>query len=108
MYKLNSKGQAVNQLWVKKPKAEQCVTAIRNRNVFQFSQIGFSWCQVFSKKDCEPGSEVPAMWGGKRYRVADIDITEPQLRLLRGTEWMLSEETNVTVRSWYCSYEDPE
>ena len=104
MYKLNSKGQEINQLWVKKPRAEKCVTAIRNRKVSQFAQTGFAWCQIFSEKDCAEGSEVPAMWGGKRYRVADIDIEQPQVRLLRGSEWMLSEDSNVEIRSWFCSY----
>lgn len=108
MYKLNSKGQAINQLWVKKPKPDQCVNAIRNRKVFRFSQVGFSYCQVFSEKNCEEGSEVPAKWGGKKYRVADIDIEQPQIKLLRGTEWILSPETNLIVRSWLCSYRDTE
>lgn len=108
MYKLNNKGQALNQLWVKKPKPDQCVNAIRNRKVFRFSQVGFAYCQVFSKKDCEEGSEVRAKWGGKKYRVADIDISQPQIKLLRGTEWILSPDTNLVVRSWYCSYQNPE
>jgi hypothetical protein len=105
MYRLNKKGQAINQLWVKKPKPEKCVNAIRNRKVFRFSQVGFSYCQIFSQKNCAQDSEVPAKWGGKKYRVADIDIEQPQIRLLRGTEWLLSPDTNMSIRSWYCSYQ---
>jgi hypothetical protein len=104
MYKINSKGQSFLQRWVKQKEIEGCHSLSKDRKVQRFSQTGYNFCQLYTEENCLPGSEVPAMWGGKRYRVAEIDVSQPQTRLLRGTKWMLAADKNVTIRSWYCEY----
>ena len=104
MYKTNTKGQHFLQRWVKHEEDSGCHSSSRDRKVNRFSQTGYNFCQLYSKEGCLPGSEVPAMWGGKRYRVADIDIKQPQIKLLQGTKWMLAADDNALIRSWYCEY----
>jgi len=104
MYKVNNKGQHSLLRWIKDAEVEGCNSSSRDREFQRFSQSGYNFCQLYSEEDCLPGSEVTAKWGGKRYRVADIDVSQPQLKLLRGTKWMLAVDENVTIRSWYCEY----
>ena len=104
LYKLNKKGQPVKQNWVGKQGLAGCQNLRLKREVFRVAQIGYEYCVVYSKKDCESGSEVQAMWDGKRYRVADIDIKQPQTKLLRGSKWVLNPDQNVIIRSWQCEY----
>jgi hypothetical protein len=104
MYKMNSKGQSFLQRWIKNKEVEGCHSLSGGKEVQRFSQTGYNFCQLYAEDNCLAGSEVPAMWGGKRYRVADIDISEPQIKLLRGTKWLLAPDKNVSIRSWYCEY----
>jgi len=104
MYKVSSKGQYNLLRWIKDAEVEGCNSSSRDRDVHRFSQSGYNFCQLYSEEDCLPGSEVTAKWGGTRYRVADIDISQPQIKLLRGTKWMLAVDKNVTIQSWYCEY----
>lgn len=106
IYKLNNKGQLIQQRWVKNTHEEGCKSSYKRREAHRFAQVGFAYCQIFSENNCLHGSEVPAMWGGRRYRMADIDINEPQIKILKGTRWILAEEKNKTIRSWFCSYTD--
>ncbi len=104
VYKLNSKGQFVRQRWIKDDEVEGCHDLRRTRKVNRFAQVGFAWCTVYSGDDCEAGSEIPAMWRGDRYRSADIDVSQPQIRILPGAEWYLHADANVKMGSWACSY----
>ena len=104
LYKLNKKGQPVKQNWVGKQGKEGCHNLRLKREVFRVAQVGYEYCVVYGEKDCTSGSEVQAMWDGKRYRVADIDVKKPQTQLLRGSKWVLNPEENVIIRSWRCEY----
>ena len=105
MYKLNNKGQLNRVRWLKDVDEEGCRGSSRAREVSKFAQIGFSYCTLYSEADCQAGSEVTAMWDGDEYRRAEIDESQPQVRLLRGTEWVLNPQENVEIKSWYCEYE---
>ena len=104
IYNLNSKGQEVKQRMVSNPENGECYTSPVAREISRFAQIGYDRCRLYSKDECEAGSEITAMWGERKYRVADIDITQPQTDLLRGTQWVVSQEENIKIRSWYCEY----
>ena len=104
IYNLNSKGQEIKQRMVKNPENEQCYTSPMAREISRFAQVGYDHCRLYANDECESGSEITAMWGEKKYRVADIDITLPQTKLLRGTKWIVSAEENMKIRSWYCQY----
>ena len=103
-YKLNSKDQYVKQRWLKDREKPGCRDLKRSRKVNRFAQTGFAWCTVYSGDACAAGSELPVMWGGKHYRTADIDITQPQNKLLPGSEWYLHPDENIKIGSWYCEY----
>ena len=104
IYKLNSKDQLVKARWVKNADEEGCHDLRGTKNAYRFAQVGFAWCIVYSGDKCEKGTERSAIWRGDKYRVADIDITQPQTRLLRGSDWYLDGSRNVEIGSWACEY----
>jgi hypothetical protein len=104
MYKLNKKGQPIRQKWLKDTDEEGCHSSFKARKVFRFAQVGFRYCVLYSGKNCVVGSEVSATWGGKKYKNAKFDIDEPQTKLVKGTEWFLSQDENMEINSWYCEY----
>ena len=105
MYKLNSKGQLNRVRWLKNVGEAGCHGGDRAREVSKFAQIGFLYCTLYADPDCREGSELTAMWDGEDYKRAEIDVSQPQVRLLRGTEWVLDPNENVELKSWYCEYE---
>ena len=106
IYKLNSKDQFIKQKWLKDKERPGCHDLRRTRKANRFAQTGFAWCTVYSGDACEAGTELPAMWGGKKYRTADIDISQPQIKLLKGSEWYLNPDKNIRIGSWRCEYQD--
>ena len=106
IYQLNSKGQLLRQRWIRNEEEPGCHDFRGQRDVYRFAQVGFAWCTVYSGDKCMPGTEMPAMWRGDRYRKADIDISQPQTRLLPGSLWYLHQDANVEMGSWACFYDD--
>ena len=104
MYKLNKKGQPVRQKWLKDTDEEGCHSTFKARKVFRFAQVGYAYCILYSGESCAAGSEVSAKWLGEKYKNADFDIDEPQTKLVKGTEWFLSQDQNIEINSWYCEY----
>ena len=105
MYKLNNKGQLNRVRWLKGVGEAGCRGSGKAREVNKFAQVGFLYCTLYAESNCQEGSELTAMWDGDDYKRADIDISQPQVRLLRGTEWVLDPKENVELKSWYCEYE---
>jgi hypothetical protein len=105
LYKLNNKGQLVNQRWVGDMDREGCHNLRGIRKVHRFAQVGYAWCELYRERGCDESSRVTAMWRGKHYRKADIDVSEPQPRLYPGSRWYLHPERNVEIASWYCRFE---
>ena len=104
IYKLNKKDQLVRLRRIKMEAGSVCNNQKKNQKAHRFALIGFKSCTVYDNKNCRSGDEVSALWGGGKYRSADIDISQPQTLLLEGTEWYFSSQENVTIRSWSCSY----
>ncbi len=102
MYKMSKKGQLFKQRWLSNVSGEGCHGTLKKRNVHRFAQVGFDYCQVFSKPNCEPESALSVIWKGKQYRQAELETV--QLKILRGTQWYLHPYKNVDVRSWSCFY----
>ncbi len=71
------------------------------KELHRMAQVGFSWCSVYSEPDCPGDKMLEARWTGESYRVADIDISQPQTRFLRGSKWQFAGK-NVDAASWYC------
>lgn len=103
-YKLNKKGQEVRLNWTGKQGAVDCRNFRLKRPVIRFAQVGYEYCELFAKKNCVADSQLSAMWDGKKYRVADIDVKQPQTELRRGAKWVLDKQKNVKVASLRCQY----
>ena len=104
MYKLNKKDQPVRLKWLKDTNEEGCHSLFKTRKIFRFAQVGYSYCVLYSGESCAVGSEVSAKWLGKKYKNATFDVDEPQTKLVKGTEWFLSQDENIKINSWYCEY----
>lgn len=104
-YKLNSKDQFVRLRRIRNADEPGCHDFRGTRDANRFAQVGFAWCTVYSGDKCEAGTEIPAMWRGGRYRTADIDVSQPQVKLLPGSQWYLHESENTGIGSWECRYE---
>lgn len=104
MYKLNKKDQPIRQKWLSNTDKAGCHGTRKTRAVFRFAQVGYDYCILYAKENCAEGFEVPGKWGGKKYKNAEFDIDEPQIRLLRGTEWYLNNSQNTSIKSWFCAY----
>lgn len=62
--------------------------------VFKATVIKFKSCSLFSEKDCDPASIIPAYWKNK---------DKSSTKLTRGAHWHLSRnDDNVDVASWSC------
>lgn len=62
--------------------------------VYKVTVIKFKSCSLFSEKNCDPQSIIPAYWKNK-----DKASTE----LTRGANWHLDRnDDNVDVASWSC------
>jgi hypothetical protein len=106
LYRLNKKGQLINQRWVGDTDEDGCHDLRGFRKVHRFAQVGYAYCELFQEHGCSKESQVTAMWHGRKYRKADIDITQPQERLLPGSLWYLDPEKNVEISSWSCQYQE--
>ena len=104
IHRLNSKKQLIRQRFTRNSERPGCHDLRRNRNAYRVAQIGFAWCTVYAGDQCEPGTELPAIWRGAKYRLADIEEGEPQIKILPGSNWYLAENENVLINSWRCEY----
>ena len=104
VYSLNKKGQAIRKKWVKRVNPGQCFSARKAHGVHRFAQLGYEFCELFSKKNCSPDQRVTAMWQGKHYRIAgkEIDTNLAQTQLGRGSKWILHPTQNINVQSIMC------
>ena len=106
LYRLNSKGQLINQRWVGDTDEDGCHDLRGSRKVHRFAQVGYAYCELFREHGCSKESQVTAMWHGRKYRKADIDVTQPQQRLLPGSLWYLDPDKNIEIASWSCRYQE--
>ena len=105
MYKLNKKGQLLKQRWLRNTEQSGCHNTLKKSEVHRFAQVGFTYCQLFSAKNCAGESVLAVTWGGGEYRTATVDLDQPQEQIVQGTQWYLDPEQNVVVNSWSCAYE---
>ncbi len=104
MYKLNKKGQPIRLKWMGDSNEAGCQSSFKTKKIFRFAQVGYAYCVLYSGENCAAGSEVSAKWHGRTYKNADFDVDQPQTKLVKGTEWFLSQDKNIEINSWYCEY----
>jgi hypothetical protein len=93
-YQLNRQGQQVNMLFAFNTDEEGCHSFPLERGVHRVAIVNFAYCELYSSRACEPGSEIPARWKNR----AD----EEKTRLTPGSRWILKEGGHVDVSSWKC------
>ena len=75
-----------------------CHNLITRRRLYRVAQIGFETCTLYSKKDCEAGTEIAVSWKNKKGPVSEFT---------QGARWFLPGERGAKMASWKCD-ENPE
>lgn len=95
-YKINKHEQTDRiRFTSKKGRTAGCQNFLKKTRVYKAIQFGFESCQLFSKKDCPAGTEIPVN--------RDKD-PEPTVTLTQGYGWLPQSEhkRGVKLRSWSC------
>ena len=69
------------------------------RAVYRVAQVGFTFCEIYAKKDCQPGSEHNLRWPATTQ---DPDKTGPTTRITPGAKWLFATASTAKVGSWSC------
>jgi len=69
------------------------------RAVYRVVQVGFTFCEIYAKKDCQPGSEYNLRWPATTQ---DPDKTGPTTRITPGAKWLFATASTAKVGSWSC------
>ena len=96
MYTANKLMQQREVTFVLNTDEPGCHNLIKKRRIYRVAQIGFEACSVYSKKDCEEGTEIPVSWKNKK---------DPVTSFTRGARWFLPGERGSKMRSWKCEGE---
>lgn len=97
LYKVNKDGITQRLRFTKrKSKRQGCQNLILKSRVFKISHFGFKHCIVYSKKDCEEGTEMQF----SHPKVDDLQTVE----LAQGYAWQPIGEhkRGERMKSWMC------
>jgi len=70
-----------------------CHNLFTKRRIYRVAQIGFETCTLYSKKDCEDGTEIGVSWKNKK---------EPVYAFTQGARWFLPGKRGAKMASWKC------
>ena len=99
-YKINSKGQQSEVGFIRNKDEPGCHNLLGSREVFRVAQIGFTYCSVFSGKDCAGEDVLTLYWQGP---VKSNSVrAQPGERLMPGDRWYFENNQTQDVRSWSC------
>jgi hypothetical protein len=94
-YKLN-KNEQQNRLLIREGRLKKvgCQNFSTKPRVYRLTQIGFKYCYIYSKKDCEAGTEIMGSWKGEKQ---DNKFTQ-------GGEWLFNKANlrGEKAKSWHC------
>jgi len=102
-YKVNDKGQETRQSMVRNTDEPGCHNVRRSLKASRVVVLGFSWCEVYAEKDCDPQSRLVANWDGERKK--SEAKRQPNGRMDKGTRWVLNPVENIPVASFNCESE---
>ena len=108
LLRLNLKDQLVQS--AKVGGETGCQNFVWARRAHRAVQLGYAYCELYSRRNCPADRAIDVLWLGSHYRPQpDLDPDTPQPRILPGTRWQLATENgdkkNLRVASWRCSYE---
>jgi hypothetical protein len=99
LYKMTRDGHSEKYILFGKGDNPGCHNTPYTYHVYKVAVIAFKKCSVFSEKDCQPDSILPAYWKNK-----DKVSTE----MKQGTRWFLTRDgSEVDVASWSCELKSP-
>ena len=99
LYKMTRDGHSEKYMLFGKGDNPGCHNTPYTYHVYKIAVIAFKSCSVFSAKDCQPDSILPAYWKKK-------DKTSTKMK--QGTRWFLARDgSEVDVSSWSCEIKKP-
>jgi predicted small lipoprotein YifL len=98
-YSMNEQKQQRELVLVPGAGQAGCHNLPLTRAVHRVAQVGFAFCEIYAKKDCQPGSEHSLYWPATTQ---DPDKTEPTTRITPGAKWLFATVDTAKVGSWSC------
>ena len=98
-YSVNEQKQQRELVLVPGAGQAGCHNLPLTRAVYRVAQVGFTFCEIYAKKDCQPGSEHNLRWPATTQ---DPDKTEPTTRITPGAKWLFATVDTAKVGSWSC------
>ena len=94
LYKMTRDGHSVKNTLLGKADNPSCHNTPYTYHVYKVAVLAFKSCSVFSAKDCQPDSILPAYWKNK---------DKASTKMKQGTRWFLTRDgSEVDVMSWSC------
>ena len=94
-YKLNKQDQQ-NRLLMHESRLKKtgCHNFATSPKVYRLTQIGFEYCYLYTKKNCQSGSEITGVWKEKKQ---DKKFTQ-------GGAWFFNQSNprGEKAKSWFC------
>ena len=98
-YSINEQQQQRELVLVPGAGQAGCHNLPLTRAVYRVAQMGFNFCEIYAKKDCQPGSEHNLRWP---TATQDPDKTGPTTRITPGAKWLFATTNSAKVGSWSC------
>ncbi len=94
LYKMTRDGHSEKYMLFGKGDNPGCQNTPYTYNVYKVAVLAFKNCSVYSAKDCQPDSILPAYWKNK---------DKVSTKMKQGTRWFLARDgSEVDVSSWSC------
>jgi len=94
LYKMTRDGHSVKYTLFGKADNPGCHNTPYTYHVYKVAVLAYKSCSVYSAKDCQPESILPAYWKSK---------DKVSTAMKQGTRWFLARDgSEVDVSSWSC------
>ncbi len=98
LYKMTRDGHSEKYQLFGKADNSGCHNTPYGYKVYKVAVLAFKTCSLYSEKDCQPDSVLPAYWKKKKSST----------KMKQGTRWYLAQdESEVGVSSWSCELKQP-
>lgn len=98
-YSMNEQNQQRELVLVPGAGRAGCHNLPLIRPVYRVAQLGFRFCEIYEKKDCQLETEHTLHWPATTQ---DPDRTGPTTRITPGAKWLFAKGASVKVGSWSC------
>ena len=98
-YSMNEQKQQRELVLVPGAGQAGCHNLPLTRAVYRVAQVGFTFCEIYAEKNCQPGSEHYLRWSATTQ---NLDKTEPTARITPGAKWLFATAGATKVGSWSC------